>query len=145
MAPRALEHRVQNIERRLTSVEQILPTLATKADLQAAIAPLATRAEVKADIEMAIAPLATKAQVKADIETAVAPLATTAEMKAEAAETRRHFDVMAEALHADIRMVAEGVVALQAADDARHVEVMGILAQHDRRLTRLEASPPGRP
>ena len=107
MAQRDLEHRVQNIERRLTSVEQIVPTLATKADLEAAIAPLATKAEVKA----------------------------------EAAETRRHFDVVAEGLHADIRMIAEGVVALQAAGDARHVEVMGILARHDRRLTRLEASP----
>jgi hypothetical protein len=123
MAQRDLEHRVQNIERRLTSVEQILPTLATKADLEAAIAPLATKAELQA---------------------AIAPLATKAEMKAEAAETRRHFDVVAAGLHADIRMIAEGVVALQAAGDSRHVEVRGILTQHDRRLTRLEASPPGR-
>ena len=80
MAQRATEHRVENIERRLTNVEQILPTLATKTDLAAAIAPLATKAEVKADIQ------------------------------AEGIQTRRHFDVVAEGLRADIRMIAEGVV-----------------------------------
>src|SRR5258707_521243 len=93
----AREHRVENLEHRMTSVEQILPTLATKADLQAAVAPLATRAELadlKAEMEVdlaaAIAPLATraelvdlKAEMKADLAAAIAPLATKAEMRAE--------------------------------------------------------------
>jgi hypothetical protein len=119
MAQRALEHRVENLERRLTIVEQIVPTLATKADLDAAIAPLATKAELAA---------------------AIAPLATKAEVMEEGAQTRRHVDVVAEGLRADIRLIAEGVTALQDRGDARHAEIKGVLAEHDRRLTRLEAS-----
>ena len=132
MAQGTLERRVENLERRMTAVEQVLPTLATKADLAAAIAPLPTKADVRAEIEAAIAPLATKAGVTAEIHAAV---------RAEGAETRRHFDVVAEGLHADIRMVAEGVIALQARGEAHYAEIKGVLAQHDRRLTRLEASP----
>ena len=86
MGQRALEQRVENVERRVTSIEQILPTLATKADL------LAT---------------------KTDLEAAIAPLVTKAEVKAEGEQTRRYFDVVAEGLRADVRMVAEAVVALQ--------------------------------
>jgi hypothetical protein len=183
MAQGTLERRVKNLERRVTAVEQILPTLATKADLAAAIAPLPTKADVRAEIEAAVAPLATKADVRAEIEAAVAPLATKADVRveieaaiaplatkadvrveieaaiaplatkvgvtaeihaavrAEGVETRRHFDVVAEGLRADIRMVAEGVIALQARGEAHYAEIKGVLAQHDRRLTRLEASP----
>jgi hypothetical protein len=36
----------ESLDRRLARVEQILPTLATKEELQAAIAPLATREEL---------------------------------------------------------------------------------------------------
>lgn len=138
MAQRDLEYRVENLERRMTTVEQILPTLATKADLlatktdlEAAIALLATKEELQA----AIAPLATKAEVKAEIK---------AEVKAEGVETRRHFDVVAEGLSADIRMVAEGLVALVARVDAQHADIKGVLVEHDRRLMRLEASRPKR-
>jgi hypothetical protein len=113
MAQRTLEHRVENLERQMTTVEQILPTLATKADL------LAT---------------------KTDLEAAMALLATKAELKADAAETRRHFDVVAEGLRTDVHMIAEGLVALQASVDVQHTDVMRILDQHDRRLLRLEAS-----
>jgi len=123
MAQGASDQRVKNLERRVATVEQILPTLATKADLQAAIAPLATRAEVQA---------------------AIAPLATKAEVKAEGEQTRRHFDIVAEGLHADIRMLAEGIVSLHARVDAHHAETTGVLAEHDRRLTRLETSRPKR-
>ena len=145
MAQETLERRVKNLERRVTAVEQILPILATKADLAAAIAPLPTKADVRAEIEVAVAPLATKEELQA----AIAPLATkagvTAEIhaavRAEGVETRRHFDVVAEGLHADIRMVAEGVIALQARGEAHYAEIKGVLVQHDRRLTRLEASP----
>ena len=34
---------LENVDRRLTKVEQILPTLATKEELRAAIEPLATK------------------------------------------------------------------------------------------------------
>ena len=102
MAQRALEHRVENLEHRMTAVEQILPTLATKADL--ADLKTALKAEWKADLDAAIAPLATKAEVKADIH-------------AEGEQTRRYFDVVGEGLRADIRMIAKGVVSLHARVD----------------------------
>ncbi len=115
MAQETMERRVENIERRLTTVEQILPTLATKADLKAAVASLATKAEVRAEIQAAV--------------------------RAEGIETRRHFDVVAEGLRTDIRKIAEGIVAVQARCDIRHHDVMDALTRHDRRLTRLEAAP----
>ena len=134
MAERVLEKRVENLEHRVATVEQILPTLATKvdlvelrtgtkADLQAAIAPLATRAELQA----AIAPLATRAEVKAEI-------------KAEGDQTRRYFDVVAEGLRAEIRLIADGHTATQASVTAMRTDIMRVLDQHDRRLMRLEAS-----
>ena len=43
-----MEQRVENVERRVDRIEQILPTLATREDLKAAIAPLATKAELRA-------------------------------------------------------------------------------------------------
>lgn len=67
---------LENIDRRLSNVEQILPTLATKEELRAAVATLATKEELRAEGE----------------------------------ETRRHFDVVAESLRTDIRLIAEGQV-----------------------------------
>jgi len=158
MVQRAVEHHVQDLERRVSTVEQILPTLATKtdlADLQAATkADLADlRAATKTDLADLRA--ATKADLadlraatQADLAAAIAPLATKAEVTADiqraADETRRHFDVVAEGLRADIRMVAEGVVSLHARVDAHHAQTTGVLAEHDRRLTRLETSRPKR-
>ena len=78
----SLERRVKNLDRRVGRVEQILPTLATKADVEAAIEPLATRAELHAAI--------------AESEERV----------------RTHFDVVAESLRDDIRLMAEGLSAL---------------------------------
>jgi hypothetical protein len=46
-----IEQHLENIDRRLTKVEQILPTLATKAELHAAIAPLATKEELREEGE----------------------------------------------------------------------------------------------
>ena len=90
-----MEQRLENVERRVDRVEQILPTLATREDLRAAIAPLATKAELRA----AIAPLATKAELRAAI--------------AESEQRMRtHFDVVAEGLRDDIRLVAEAVATI---------------------------------
>jgi len=90
-----LEDVVRNCNLRFDRIEQILPTLATKAELraeiQAAIAPLARKADLellatKADLEAAIAPLATKAELeplatKAELQVAVALLATKADLE----------------------------------------------------------------
>ena len=46
-----IDTHLENLDRRLARVEQILPTLATKEELQTAIAPLATKEEVRAEGE----------------------------------------------------------------------------------------------
>ena len=124
MSTGQMEQRIENVERRVDRIEQILPTLATRDDLKREIEPLATKAELraaigplatKAELRAAIGPLATKAELRA----AIAPLATKAELKATKAELREveqrlrtHFDVVAESLRDDIRLVAEAVASL---------------------------------
>ena len=128
MAQRTLEQRVENLEQRVGSIEQILPTLATKADFVELKTELKT--ELKAELSR---------EWRADIEAAVAPLATTEEVRAEGERTRRYFDIVAEGLRGDIRLIAEGLATLQISTDAQHADVMAVLTQHDRRLARLEA------
>ena len=99
---------LENLDRRLAKVEQVLPTLATKDDLRT----LATKDELKAlatkaELAAAIAPLATKAELRAAIAEAVAPLAT----KDDVAELRRHMNVLNESLRGDIHMIAAHVAS----------------------------------
>ena len=77
----------------------------------------------------------------ATVEQILPTLATKADIRADGEQTRRHIDFVGERLHADLRLIAEGVTALQASTDAYHAAVMGVLVQHDRRLTRLENPP----
>lgn len=122
---------IKKLDRRLERVEQILPTLPTRDELQAAIAPLVTEEKLQA----AIAPLATKEELRA----AIAPLATRDYVAEEGARTRRHFDVVAERMRDDIKLVAEGHAALR-----RHAtETDRTLKEHDRRLNRLETPATG--
>ena len=82
MLVKQMEQRFDNLEGRVDRIEQILPTLATKGDLQAAVEPLATKAELRAAIDAAVEPLATKAEPRVAIDAAVEPLATKAELRA---------------------------------------------------------------
>ena len=90
---------LENLDRRLARVEQILPTLATKEDLKT----LATKEELKT--------LATKEELRLAIAEAVAPLATKEEMRREIREegerSRRHMDVLIEGQRGDIQLLAE--------------------------------------
>lgn len=54
-------------------------------------------------------------------------------------ETRRHFDVVAESLGADIRAIAEGHAGLVERLDQFEQEVRRDFRRLDRRLLRLEA------
>ena len=74
----------ENLDRRLARVEQILPTLATKEELWLAVEPLATRKELKA-LEVTLRQ----------------------EIREASKESRHHMDLIAEALHDDIRLLAE--------------------------------------
>jgi len=65
-------------------------------------------------------------------------------MDASAAETRRHFDVVAEGLGSDIKVVAEGLGALDEKVDRFRGEVREGFKKVDRRLLRLEVRVIGR-
>ena len=167
MEPQPLEQVVRNIDERLGRVEQILPTLATKVELHDVIAPLATKADLREAIAEAIAPLATRVELREAIAEAVAPLATKVELREAIAEavaplatkeaiallatkvevgeaireegerTRQHFDVVAERLEGQIRVIAEGSLS-ERLDDVR-TALKADITQLDRRVTRLEA------
>jgi hypothetical protein len=100
---------LENLDRRLAKVEQILPTLATKDEM----AVLATKVEVAVlatKVEMAV--LATKEEMAVfATKDEIAVLATKEEMRREIRDegerSRRHMDIIAEALHSDIRLLAE--------------------------------------
>jgi uncharacterized protein YicC (UPF0701 family) len=65
---------LENLDRRLANVEQILPTLATKDELRT--------------------------------------LATREELRTETDRLQRHIDVVGEALHSDIQLLAEHLVSV---------------------------------
>ena len=75
---------LKKLDRRLAKVEQILPTLATKEELQMAIAPLATKEDLKA---------------------------LAAATKEDLVELRRHMDVLTESLRGDIHFIAAHVAS----------------------------------
>ena len=114
---------MRNLTGRVVRIEQILPTLATKEDLAATVAPLATRAEMHDAIRAAVEPLATRV-----------------EMHEEGERTRRHFDAVTERLESQIRLLAEGCSALREQLNAFRVDVKADFAAVNRRLMRLEAS-----
>ncbi len=62
-----------------------------------------------------------------------------ARIDAAAAETRRHFDVIAEALRSDIVVVIEGLAALDEKAERFQSEVRGEFVKVDRRFLHLEA------
>lgn len=134
MPTRSTEQVIKNLDQRLERVQQFLPTLTTKDELRAEVARLAT----KEDLQAAIAPLATKEELRA----AIAPLATQDLVHRLADETRRHFDVVAEGLRHDIRLVAEGQVHLASRFDAFSTEVDKRFDQLDQRVLRLETARP---
>ncbi|MBI3048601.1 MAG: hypothetical protein HYY76_09870 [Acidobacteria bacterium] len=109
--------------------------LATREEMNAAIAPLATREEMNAAIAAAIAPLATREEMYG----ALARYATREEMREEGERTRRHMDVLVESLRDDIRLLAEGQVALHHRIEDVRMELKADIAALDRRLSRLEA------
>ena len=112
MLVKQMEQRFDNVEGRVDRIEQILPTLATKGDLQAAVEPLATKAGLRAAIDAAVEPLATKAELQdQDLRTEV--LARVAESEQ---RIRTHFDVVTESLRDDIKLIATAFESLARRD-----------------------------
>ena len=144
-----------NLERRLTRVEQILPTLATKADVEtaisAAVAPLATKDELDEKLAAAIAPLATKKELaaaiaslatKADLDEKLAAVETSlrTEIRTSAERTEHRVQVLLEGIDGKLDYVVEGMQASRTRIEDVRIELKEDLAQLDRRVMRLEAA-----
>ena len=91
MTATEMEEVLRNFDHRLTNVEQILPTLATKEDLKA----FATREEMQATF-------ATKEEMQATF-------ATKKEMKELFSEARRHASVLFERTQEQLEIIAAHV------------------------------------
>jgi hypothetical protein len=107
-----IDEHLENIDRRLERLEQILPTLATKdelktmatkEELRTAVEPLATKEE----LWTAVAPLATRAELRSAVADAVAPLATREELREEGERSRRHMTMLIEHQDSKLELLAE--------------------------------------
>jgi hypothetical protein len=77
-------------------------------------------------------------QLKSELRSEIA-LELRADIVASAAETRRHFDVVADRLMDKIQLVGEGVIGVDQKLDRFRGEVAEEFQRVDRRLLRLEA------
>ena len=119
-----MERVLENLDRRLRAVEQTLPTLATKLDLE--------RFATKADLER----FATKADLerfatKAELER----FATKADLESGLAQVR----AFTEHVREEARAVAAGYGSLSGRVDALSADVKGITYTLDTLVMRLEA------
>ena len=145
MEQHEIEAHIKNIANRTERIEQILPTLATKADLEA-IADRTKR------IEQILPTLATKEDLKAyATKEDLKAYATKEDLKAyptrhevktmiqeDGERTRRHFDVVAEEIKASVEKIAEGHGVLGARIEGVRAELKTDLDKHERRIARLE-------
>jgi len=128
-----MERVLENLDRRLSAVEQTLPTLATKLDLER----FATKADLerfatKADLER----FATKADLerfatKAELER----FATKADLESGLAQVR----AFTEHVREEARAVAAGYGSLSGRVDALSADVKGVTYTLDTLVMRLEA------
>jgi hypothetical protein len=79
---------LENLDRRLTRVEQILPSLATKAELKEELSKLATKEELRLGLANQAAELRR-------------------EIRAEGEQTRRYMDLLIEGQRGDIQLLDE--------------------------------------
>ena len=115
MNPTEMQDVVNNCDRRLASIEQILPTLATKADLE--------RFATKPDLG--------RFATKADLE----PYATKADLESGLARVR----AVTEQVRDEVRALAEGYMTLSGRVDSLSTEVRGVAFTLETLVTRLAA------
>ena len=144
MKPLDLEARVKELEQQAAGMRQILRSLATKEDLKRFatkedLKRFATKKELKRfatkrDLER----FATKRELKEELKR----YATKEDLREEGERTRRHFDIVSERMHDEIRLIAEGQLGTEAKLDRERLERLVL----ERRVTTLEArvgaSPP---
>ena len=106
-----MERRVNILEGRVDRIEQILPTLATKDDLQAAMEPLATKAELsEARVELQATIGRAEQRMRAHTDAVADGLRD--ELGQTEQRMRTHFDVVTESLRDDIKLVATAFESL---------------------------------
>jgi hypothetical protein len=122
-----IEDELMDLGHRVNTIEQILPTLLSRDEFQTAIEKVAT----KEDLREAVDGLRTEMATKTELET----------LRSEvrlgfvnfSSEIWRHFDVVAESLRGDIRLLADG-----------HSYLPGRLDSIDQRLDAIERRPNSR-
>ena len=137
-----MERVLENLDRRLRGVEQLLPTLATKVDLDR----FATKADLdrfatKANLDQ----FATKADLdefakKADLDRFATKadfdrFATKQDLESGLAQVRS----FTERVRDEVRTLAEGYEALSGRVDSLSTDVRGVVYTLDALVTRLEA------
>lgn len=148
-----MEDAINNLDRRMENVEQILPTLATGDGLLATTEDLAaeihtTRNELRAELQTTANELRTEIhgvrnELRAEIRT------TTNELRVEIRATRdeliervdtvkRHADMRIEDAREDIRKVAEGVASLSTSLQANTRVLEDVVRRLGRHETILE-------
>ena len=141
-----MENLIKKLDGRLTSVEQILPTLATRDDLLATTVGLrtdlrsdllATRGELEAEIR------ATRSELEAEIratrnELQVEIRATRSALTERIDQVKHHTDVRIEDARSDIRKVAEGVASLSTSMQANTRVLEDVVKRLDRHETVLQ-------
>jgi hypothetical protein len=123
-----MERVLENLDHRLHDVEQLLPTLAKKADLD--------RFATKADLER----FATKEDLqqfatKKDLQ----QFATKVELRETAGTLTRHTDMRFEDLRDDIAKVAEGVAAVSSTLQTQQQTLAVVVTRLDRHEDVLNA------
>ena len=114
-----MERVLENLDRRLRTVEQIFPTLATKTDLE--------RFATKTDLE--------RFATKADLER----YATKEELDVAVGTLKRHTDMRVEDLRDDIQKVAEGVASMAAIVQANQTTLEAVVMRLDQHQDVLNA------
>lgn len=114
-----IEHKLMDLDHRVDRIEQILPTLLTRDGFKTAMEKVATKEDLDG----------LRTGTKAEIE-ALRSEVQIAFVK-HSSEIRRHFDVVAESLRSDIRLIADG-----------HSYFLGRLDRIDQRLDAIERRPP---
>jgi hypothetical protein len=154
MEQHEIETHIKNIANRTERIEQILPTLPTKADLEAIadrtkrieqiLPTLATKEDLKAfATKEDLKAYATKEDLKAyatkeDLKAYPTRNEVKTMIQEDGERTRRHFDVVAEEIKTSVEKIAEGHGVLGARIEGVRAELKTDLAKHEKRITRLE-------
>jgi hypothetical protein len=101
-----MEEQLKNLDVRVNTIEQILPTLATRQDLRDEVAKLATKAELRDEV----AKLATKDDLRLTtdaLQLEMATLATRDDLNVGLEDAKRYTLLLIQATRGEIRQIRE--------------------------------------